>query len=443
MEIEILGYILIPIGILMLFMNSKYLVYSTVFFSTFTGSSVLCINNNLAIQPAYFFAILLIIKESLKCVKNSKITIPDNKLLLFVFLSILSVINANFLKDVNEFIINQDSQLVKIGFSSSNITQLMYILFCFITYIVLKNFFSKNPKEINKSIKALIYSTIVITLLGIYQEIAYIFGLEFDKIFRSNAHGNIQPFGKFVRIYSVTNEPSMFAVYLVAILAFLVSYKSDFKYVKIIISLVIFNAIFTTSTTFIVGFIVFILKTIYDHFFVKNGTQKNAQNKIMKNIIVIVILAMIFIILLMNFIPEIIERFYNTTVDKFSGKGISASVRTSDFNRHLSVGLNHPILGVGFGTARSKDLFSTWICNVGIIATAIFIIYVLSIINKLKKTGKQFNIAISNFIFVLVVCLFISVPEPYYLYMWYMFALAEVQIQLNEGENNENSIHNN
>jgi len=55
--IQIIGYILIPLGIVCFFLNVKYLVYLTIFFAGFTGTSIYNFGQSFGLQPAYYFGL--------------------------------------------------------------------------------------------------------------------------------------------------------------------------------------------------------------------------------------------------------------------------------------------------------------------------------------------------------------------------------------------------
>ncbi|MBE2935976.1 hypothetical protein HPJ99_12705 [Anoxybacillus flavithermus] len=73
MEITIMGYLLIPIGIFLLFLKKDYLLYFVVFFSGFTGSSVINFSSiTFSLQPSYYFGMLYLIKHLIDIFLNTK-----------------------------------------------------------------------------------------------------------------------------------------------------------------------------------------------------------------------------------------------------------------------------------------------------------------------------------------------------------------------------------
>ncbi len=220
MDLTIMGLILIPIGIMLFIFKYKLLIYLAIFFSGFTGSSVIKLNE-FSLQPSYFFMILFLVKYIFEIIKYKKIQKPNLILLLFIFISTLSLIMPYkpnlilllfifistlslimpyILEGKHIIVLNPDNNYEFVEFRSQNITQYIYLIFGFIVYIITKDYIGKDKEKLYKCIKIFLYSSMCISLLGIYQEIAYLVGLPFDEIFRDGVHGNIQPYGSFIRV---------------------------------------------------------------------------------------------------------------------------------------------------------------------------------------------------------------------------------------------------
>jgi hypothetical protein len=116
-------------------------------------------------------------------------------------------------------------------------------------------------------------------------------------------------------------------------------------------------------------------------------------------------------------------------LEKFSGTNLSGSERITSLIHHLNVGLNYPLLGVGFGAARSKDLFTTLLANVGVFCTSLLVIYIITMRYKLNRitdiTISQFSQGFSYYLTIVFIVMFISVPELYFLYVWIGMAISE------------------
>lgn len=434
MEIQILGYILIPIGILLLFVDIKYLLYILIFFSGFTGSSIVNFGKSFSLIPSYYLGILFIIKYLLVIFKKKTIKKPNLLLSFFIVLSVLSIIMPNFVEGVS--VLHPGSEIYSntVEFNSENVQQIIHLIFCFFIYWFIKDYCKYNKDKTFKLIKVLCISAIIICLLGIYQEFAYIKGLKFDEIFRSAVGTNVQPFGDFVRVYSVTPEPSMLAYFLAPMLALIMFTNRQILRNRFVVPLIISVGIISTSTTFILGFLALIFKIIIDKLILLIQKSKYKPYKI-RRILVAVLFAMLIFAVAIRINDNVRFMLTSQIYDKLTiNNNMSGLIRSEAFKNHISVALKYPILGIGLGSARSKDLLSTLLCNVGFITTIIFLVYLFKIITKLKYTNKL-GYGMSNCIFVLFICAFASVPELYYLFIWILFAIGESLINQNIKDN--------
>lgn len=432
MQIELLGYFIIPLGIILFFLDKKWILYATIFFMGFTGASIITINNELSIQPSYYLAMIFIIKHIITIANKKKIVKPNILLCIFIFICIASLIMPSLVQNQNVYVINQDDVNTSVKFTTQNFTQLMYILYCFIFYWIVKDYLKTKPEIIDTSIKVLIYGAIFVCILGIYQEIAYVMNWEFDKIFRSGIHGNVQPYGTFIRIYSTTVEPSMLAYYIAPIFTLVICLNKNFiKYKYVILFLIFLIGIGTTSTTFFIGIVFFII-TMLINLIISQSKQNNRMNmRIVKRITVSVCIGILAIAIIYCLNKNIIDVLITSTTDKIALENESSIQRTSSFIQHFKVGIKYPLLGVGFGSARSKDLFSTWLCNIGAIGIGVFIVYIINLLMRLRKTNSEKAVGITSYVAVIFICAFTSVSEPYALFIWFGLSVAETLINAN------------
>jgi hypothetical protein len=427
--IQIIGYLLIPVGIISFFKKTKYLLYLTVFFSGFTATSIFIFNNGFSLQPSYLFGCLFLIKQFLTILKNKQIIKPSFLLSIFLLICIVSLTMPNLVKNSSVFVINtkNDSLYTAVSLTSANFTQIGYFIFCFFIYWFVKDYLFHNPDKVKKLIKVFLYSCFTICVLGFYQLIATRYNLPYDQFFRQSAYGNIQTFGTFTREYAVAVEPSMFAYYLAPVFALVMSVeKSIFKHKFTLVILILVSGVLTTSTTFFIGFAAFLIKVILDKLisFIK---MKKSKSQKLGLVLPISIFALLVAFLIAINVNDNINNILTTeTYNKlFTNDNMSGNVRSEAFKVHLAVAENYPLLGVGFGSARSKDLLSTWLCNTGFISVSLFIIYLLILVNKLKKGRSRLSYGVSNFILIFFICAFASVPEPYALFIWLMMATGE------------------
>ena len=439
MQIEILGYFIIPLGIILAFLDNKYLMYTILLFMGFTGSSIVNIGN-LSIQPVYYLGIIFIVKQAVNIIKNKRKLEVNKLILIFIILCVCSILMPKIVECMNIQIINQDGELTNAVFTSHNITQLMYLIYCFIFYNAMADYLKQNTQEIKNTIKYMIIGVVVVAVLGLYQELAYIFNLPFDTIFRSNVNGNVQPYGSFVRIYSTTIEPSMLAYYLVAMLALIISIpEENIKHKYLIIALILLVGFGSTSSTFLLGLVTTAIILIFNVITEKNEANKERNKNILKRSLIVLVIGLICLAVIYIINSDIVTNIFTGLIQKITRSNLSGQERSSAFINHLIIGLQFPILGIGFGTVRSKDLLSTWICNIGILGTGIFVYYLIDLIRKLRKNKSNIAYGVANFIIVVFICAFVSVPEPYNLFIWFMLSMGESLVSsMKDKEENEN-----
>lgn len=411
-SISILGYILIPVGIILSFKKDIYLLYATILTCGLTGSSVINLGET-AIQPSYYFAILWLIKRMISVLvykKTIKIDKISKIIITFCIVCSISIIMP-FILNGKLTVLTIDDKFETLHFTFSNITQLIYILFCIVYFVNLHNWLKGSDKKketVKRYFKLSIYITVVIT---IYQIFAYKVNLPFDVIFKTGVHmeKNTAIFWD-TRISGPCLEASMLAYYLIASLPIITEkMKSTLDYILLFV--IILLGISSQSSTFLVGFFVWIIYMVISS--IKNG---KISYKTIVSAIAILILGFVLVLFntqLFKLTMDMLQAF----ITKIRLDNISGVDRMSAFNLLLNGFKKSPLMGIGFGSSRGKDLFSTWLANIGILGMGVFIYFV---IYGLKKGNCQWRVSVV----LVLICMFISVPEPYNLFIWIIMAVA-------------------
>lgn len=382
--------------------RQEWLLYGAIFFSGFSGSSVLNIFGT-SIQPSLFlFLIYFIIQLLRKHIKNN-----CPKLLIFFFIYCLfSLLFPFLLKNQSVEIMDQSGSLSQLSFSLSNIIHIFYLLFCllFLNTLMAQGNSAKINKTYFNSYKLGFYA---VCLICIYQVFAFQFNLPFDILFRQSVHGNLQG----TRLYGPCIEASMLCYYLIpSILLILFSKRhSLIDYIFIVVAFII--GTYTKSSTFLVGYVL-IVASIFVYFLI---------NK--QHLFCFVFFIMIMLVLILTFVVKLSFLYDNVMVfiEKLQRNNVSGLERFDSFERMIKVGISYPF-GVGFGSCRSKDLFSTWLCNIGIIGFLIYSIFLVSVMVGFKKNFSKFIPFI-----VVNILMFVSVPEPYNFFIWFLLYYAIFQ----------------
>ena len=268
----------------------------------------------------------------------------------------------------------------------------------------------------------------MISILGIYQQIAYIKNLPFDDLFRQGIHGNVQPFGSLVRVYSVFIEPSMYSIFLILCISICMYIpKNIFRHKLLLLILLIINGFMSTSSTFILGIIILMGILIGQTFKFKYNKHDRKFNK---NIVILIMLIIICLIIIYKLNPNFISKIINEVIGKLQNNNLSSIQRSGSFRHHLEVAFKYPLIGVGFGSVRSYDLFTTWLSSIGFTGVIIFVLYICSITYKsLRIESSEHRKICKGFafgVFIIFILMFISVPEPYSLFIWISMSIIEV-----------------
>lgn len=393
------------------------LFYLLLFMSFFTGTSVINIGN-FSLPPAYLVLIVLAIR--LLFLKKITIVMPNKLISVFFFFVTISL-SMPILLENRVLVLSIDDSWEYLQFTSSNITQYIYFLLSIFTYLITKKLVREQKINENEIVRVIRTVTIILGLLSIYQLIAYIYKLPYDEIFRNSVHKNVQPYGLFTRVYGVSGEPSMHAINVLFLLSFNL-FLNEKRWG--IIFLIFLSGLLSTSTTFAFG-IVIIFLILLKRFIVK----KKRVKEILIGITIISLIIIMFNLLTLKY--PVIKGFYSTEIiEKLQGNNKSGSIRKETMIKHLILALKYPIFGIGFGSVRTKDLFTTWISSIGIIGFTSFSLFIY----RLRKVKKDY------FYIPLVLCLIlelISVPEPYYLYLWiFMGIIEEKMIEKKKYEKN-------
>lgn len=436
MEITSLGYFIIPLGLILALFKNKHLLFLALFFAPFGAASILNIEEiTFGLQPSYYFALLFIIKEFVIFLAKMKIAKPNFWLLFFVLFSIASmVLPIVFSGKIEVWYVEEGFYLLKPAVH--NFTQLIYLLFCFLFYLFVKNFFHRvadKEKFIKGMIAVQIFSLVFVSLWGLYQFTADYLSFSFPDIFSQRIGISISHvhLGGFLKINSTFPEPSMLAFYLVPMLGFVFTLPNVYlKFNRILLmTLVFFAGLLTTSTSFLLGMVVFTLLVFGRFFFsfFRLESVRLSQKRILPLIVGVLIL-LVLVIMFFGRIEEMVSLVWQSTMAKFQLQEFSGIERMDRFLMGMRILKESNFLGVGFGTVRTTDLFSTLLANVGIAGFLIFLCYLLSVYLGLKKAARRGSVLSRAYLYyflILFLIAFASVSEIYFLFIWFNLAIAE------------------
>ena len=407
MRIGIFGVVVIALSIIM-FQRREWLLLSAIFFSPFYECGV-AIVGSLTIQPGHYFLLLYTI--ALMFSGRLLLNKPDLLLTGFVFISFVSIIKSLMIKN-NDMVygVGNGMRLKHATITGQNFTQYLYLIAAFLMYVLVVSYICADQENLKKVFKTFMYSGIAILLIGFYQQIANFAHLPFEQIFRFSTHEMWQDLG---RTQSVFGEASFFAQYCVCLLPFILNTANKVLRNGSLVLMVVLG-ILARSTTFLIGFsVVYILYLI-------------SSKKKTKEIVLTLFILLSFIVVLPQ--SEIYNRLNSLiaiSIDKFSQQAESGRVRFSALSHMLGVFTRHPILGVGYGSGLSQDVYSTILATTGLCGFILIITYLCRLVLGLLRVHwiDEAKVAILSLIGFMVTAL--AVPNIGYLNYWVIFAICK------------------
>lgn len=439
MVITLIGAIVILLSILFLFVDARYLFGLLIIVSPFTATAAINFpNQNLSILLYHvvggFFIIKILVQSVIN--KHSQRIKCDKFLLLFMVVCGISLLypiafsSGVLVASPNSIVkyigLNQVTVLYPIAYSNlQNFTQFLYLLFGFLIYLFVYVYMMNSQTPVNWVLKQFKVALFIVLLLGVLQ--LFVPVNLYNSIFRTDLHINNQFINSKVRISSVTVEASMLSVFILPM--FLVCLYDLFNNKKgkvaNLVLLILSSAVIleNNSSTFWVGLLAcFVMGCIA---FIRNI----ANARITATKLAIAIFALLFVGFVVMLNLDFILSHISMVVLKISGNDASGGLRVAALQWQMNVFRHFPVLGVGFGTVRSYDLFSTWLSEVGLVGFSMYLLFIANITVNLLKINDKKIIVLPYIIVSIVVMLLVSVPEPYYAFIWIFYSLASYEIQ--------------
>ena len=456
MSISPIGYLLIPLGILLFLSRRRNLFWATVISMMFWNSSVLYIHAiTFYLRSPMFFMTLLIIKKTLDSFISGRLGISKNR--ANFFLACFLVLVGFSL--VIPFLINGKVDTYPIGtnqafnpippkkplyFGLINITQFLYLVFAVLSFFTLsEEMFSK--KRIEKVLDISVLLGVVVAISGFVYQILTLCNcshtvLNFYSFLGApylNLEGKLY-FGKIPRMYSIMGEPSLTTLFLLFTLGLAAPSPNFKKYAFVpkrpsIISLIIIalGLLLTTSTTAYLGIIIFV--TSFS--FVLSLKYKPATCfRIISNICILGIALVIvtFVVFRIFFDYSMYNFFMDTQIAKVMLKHGSGAIRWHYIVENLRIFVQYPILGVGIGGCRSTATLPALLSNTGVLGTIPFLLFNWYVFKKTLSqylNSKQENAVFLGSLLVAFLTIFIlrtfacSIASLYFLEYWLLLAM--------------------
>lgn len=415
MKLTILGAVLIPLGLYLFFREERKLLLAAVLTCGLTGSSVLMLGDT-ALQPSYWFALLwmakrLLVRKRIRCSMGEAYFFFFG----FVIVSVLSLVMPLLLPaDVQ--IMNVDGNIAWLRFTSANITQLMYLLICAAFFYLLAGYM-KEEKNYRQIYEAYMWGVVITCLITMYQLAAYAWDLPFDPIFKMGLH---RKFGPLIfwdkRVSGPCLEASMLAYYIVPALPLCIRDRRPWVRYGVTAFLLLVG-VRSGSSTFLVGAALWLvleavrlLERAPRQFRTKLGVCVAAAG-----LLVLAVLPTGKGSAALSKVGDLVDKF----MEKVQMKHLSGVERSEAFALLIRAFLRSPVLGVGFGSSRGKDLLCTWLANTGLVGMTLLAFFLYK---SFRQAGKNRGLMFACI--TVWFCMFASVAEPYNLFIWILMALA-------------------
>lgn len=319
-------------------------------------------------------------------------------------------------------------------FKFQQFTQYMYLFHAFVMMYMIYRLLQDGDITMDKLWKCIDIMYLTVVIIGFIQ--LFVPVDIFNFFLKNDANGAVRQSAmlgniKIVRIDSTFPESSMLTVFLVPILAvyiYDISKKVTLKKVLFVICGLLIE-ILNQSSSFIIGIAAFVAGLFMINIVrIKNDRQTIKVNKKKLSVVLIIVFSVLFVF--KDLIMSSLILFY----DKVTLQHGSGRARFGTMKGALQVFKDNPLLGLGFGTMRSMDLFSNWLGQLGIVGLLLYLVPVGLLLFRLLLRKEQEG----NRFFLLIVIynaiMFAAVPEFRFLFIWMYYAMAFYYIETTDNK---------
>lgn len=446
MQVTFPGFFLLPIGFLLCFLSPKFLYYLTIFFIPFSATSLVNSQSGAPLMATQYLGGLLIYRTILDVVFEKKISVAarfkEDKSIFFMALFIVVVIVTMIMPiiiDGHVMVSNMrlnDLEEVPLRLTSQNWKNPLPVIFgMLLAYIVATK--NSTLKTLLTTLRVYVLSLSFVSLWGLLELLCFSIGVQFPYfIFNSSVHDSAQALGttiaggSLLRITSVTLEPSLLSQNLLLGVSILVSALMNntsifTKYAdKVLLFVIVSTLLVSTSTTSYFGLL--LLFVIFLTISRLTGCFK--VKRVMFGGVLLSVLG--FIAFNLNpsinaYISEILFEKQDTgsTLERL----LSITTAWEYFKQY-------PVLGLGWATVTSHDLFVCLLANSGVVGLVSFLALIFCVngnsISLIRAHSAQpcsqdriyvalaFGLTVS---FIAHICVSIFTEFTYYLSHFYLF----------------------
>jgi hypothetical protein len=379
------------------------LYYFTIFFIPFSATSLLNSASGAPLLATQYLGALLILRKSLEVVLARRISVPakfaDDRSfsLILLFTAVVlatmvmpAIIDGRMLISTMKL---PDLEEAPLRLSSENVKNPLPVMFgMLLAYVITTR--NSTPQRILVTLRAYLGSLTFVSLWGMLEILFFSHGIQFPYfVFNSSVHNSVIGIGTttnigegdFLRVASVTLEPSLFSqVLLSGVPIYLLAWAGNVAiYTKTVdramLACIIVGLLIATSASAYLGLLV--IGGVFlgvGHF---TGLIR------VRNYVLGAVVLLSLGYLAYELIPAINDYIAGVILDKQN--------TGSAFERVYSVAaawgyfLDYPVLGVGWATVTSHDLFVCLLANSGIVGLASFMALVVYVASRSMKLVKS------------------------------------------------------
>ena len=392
-----IGWLLIPLGIILFIVRPHWLYVLTIFFAPFSATSIINTgggDSGQGFSPFLFFGFLLLLREYAGVAFRMKIRIlpatqrPLNLLYLFTAVCLVSLIMPLIINGRLDVMSSPglDYRLVPLEFNRQILNHAIRLVFdiALTTVIVYRN---KELKSFYATLRIYLCSGVFVCLWGLMQFALYILRIPYPAfIFNNSATPNAQDYSAafesvgIVRMSSVAIEPVFLSRVLVGMLAICIVAVRGRKHIfnsytdYIIVLLLFFTILLATSSTGYVGVAVLLVMLL----FVPSSLGKSRTSSS------ILVFTVVLAVVISYYSFPSVKYILNSQLLNKNSTG-SAIERAIIMYNDLQYFLMYPILGIGWNCAPTHDVIIGMLATCGLVGLSAFLLLIGTILYKLKQ----------------------------------------------------------
>ncbi|SRR6266566_1739440 len=395
-ELTQAGIFFIPATLLLCILaKPSWMVLWTALLAPFEAASVLNIyvgHYVFGVQPGYLGALALLVSVGMRVLLRGRI--PNGRRLSFVYaplilFAVYAVASAAVIPEllagrIEVFPPREGialANLAPLQPSATNISQALYIVFLAAVAFAVSSVVAQTGNGATV-LKAYVIGGVLVSVVGLYQLLAFYLGWPYPYEFLSSNPGYFQGYswllGQAKRISGTLTEPSVFAYYLTGILSALAGiylFAQQRFWLCLLAAFISVMLLISTSTTAYISIAVLCLVLLV----VAMRSKTSRPRMVLHGLGLVALGAPIFLLAWKSGVEELATYVVRSTILE-KATSLSFTDRVGTDLHSLALVADSYGLGVGWGSNRSSSLLTNLISNAGIPGTVLLIIFAMRVV---------------------------------------------------------------